>query len=123
MTADNKRFGNKTVDARGFAKVEFIDEYGETCSVHCSSAIGNYKDSFDRPGSSYLWVGLDHASPMIMAKDAAANGVKTDKTLGWVPFPIPDAVLTNTHMHLNREHVAGLIERLQEWLDNGDFYA
>jgi len=25
-----------------------------------SSAIGDYKDSFDKPGSSYLWVGENH---------------------------------------------------------------
>jgi hypothetical protein len=25
-----------------------------------SSAIGDYEDSFDCPGSSYLWVGDDH---------------------------------------------------------------
>jgi len=25
-----------------------------------SSAIGDYDDSFDKPGSSYLWVGNDH---------------------------------------------------------------
>lgn len=25
-----------------------------------SSAIGDYEDSFGRPGSSYLWVGQDH---------------------------------------------------------------
>lgn len=25
-----------------------------------SSAVGDYEDSFDKPGSSYLWVGEDH---------------------------------------------------------------
>lgn len=25
-----------------------------------SSAIGNYPDSFDKPGSSYLWIGENH---------------------------------------------------------------
>jgi len=25
-----------------------------------SSAIGPYPDSFDRPGTSYLWIGRDH---------------------------------------------------------------
>jgi hypothetical protein len=28
--------------------------------VQASSAIGDYEDSFDRPGSSFLWVGRDH---------------------------------------------------------------
>ena len=25
-----------------------------------SSAIGSYKNSFDKPGSSYLWIGQNH---------------------------------------------------------------
>ncbi len=25
-----------------------------------SSAVGTYEDSMDRPGSSYLWIGLHH---------------------------------------------------------------
>ena len=28
--------------------------------VQQSSAIGEYDDSLDKPGSSYLWVGKDH---------------------------------------------------------------
>jgi len=27
------------------------------CLIKASSAIGDYEDSFDKPGSSYLWVG------------------------------------------------------------------
>lgn len=46
-----------------------------------SSAIGDYADSWDRPGTSFLWVGEAH--------------------------------------HLNREEVAELVERLENWLDHG----
>ena len=28
--------------------------------IQQSSAIGDYEDSFDKPGSSYLWIGKDH---------------------------------------------------------------
>jgi len=28
--------------------------------VQESSAVGDYEDSFDKPGSSYLWFGPDH---------------------------------------------------------------
>lgn len=28
--------------------------------VQESSAVGNYDDSMDRPGSSFLWIGKDH---------------------------------------------------------------
>ena len=48
---------------RGFFAIEG-NEYPETEKVSRiiqeSSAIGDYSDSFDKPGSSYLWVGNDH---------------------------------------------------------------
>ena len=28
--------------------------------IQQSSAVGDYEDALDRPGSSYLWVGRDH---------------------------------------------------------------
>jgi len=40
------------------------EKYHEPCEttrlVQESSAIGDYEDSSDLPGSSYLWVGQDH---------------------------------------------------------------
>lgn len=35
-------------------------EIQETRLVQESSAIGDYEDSFSKPGSSYLWFGEDH---------------------------------------------------------------
>ena len=35
-------------------------EKKETRLIEESSAIGGYRDSLDKPGSSYLWVGEDH---------------------------------------------------------------
>ena len=32
----------------------------ETRLVQESSAIGEYRDSCDKPGSSFLWIGADH---------------------------------------------------------------
>ena len=32
----------------------------ETRLIQESSAIGDYEDSLDKPGSSFLWVGNDH---------------------------------------------------------------
>lgn len=33
---------------------------GESRLVQESSAIGDYDDSMENPGSSYLWIGADH---------------------------------------------------------------
>jgi len=49
---------------RGFIVIEeekYQNEPGEfTRLIQESSAIGDYEDSMDKPGSSYLWVGQDH---------------------------------------------------------------
>ncbi len=54
--------GKKT--ERGFVVVveeKYQNDPGEfTRLIQESSAIGDYDDAFDRPGSSYLWVGSDH---------------------------------------------------------------
>lgn len=52
-----------TTTQKGFRVLEH-DTYGNDPKparlIQESSAIGDYQDSFDRPGSSYLWVGADH---------------------------------------------------------------
>ncbi len=113
--------GTDTVTHRGFPIVEFVDAYGKKCSIQCSSAIGDTDEGMENPGSSFLWVGLEDAEPKIMCSRAAANGVEPIDNCGWQPFPIPEDVSLNTRMHLSREQVAGLIERLQQWLDDGQF--
>jgi len=49
---------------RGFVAVveeKYQNKPGEfTRLMQESSAIGNYEDSFDIPGSSFLWIGQDH---------------------------------------------------------------
>jgi hypothetical protein len=71
------------------------------------------------PGTSALWMGTNDANPLVMHRDAASVGVQTDKTEGWVPYPIPEEVQLNTRMHLHRKQVAALIQHLQSWLDTG----
>lgn len=47
---------------RGFRYV-YYPSYTEGNPIRLvqeSSAIGNYEDSFDRPGSSFLWIGSSH---------------------------------------------------------------
>ncbi len=77
---------------RGFERVDFIDSYGQECSLQASSAIGEYPDSWDRPGTSFVWLG------------ATDKGPHLDEL---------------SRMHLNREQVAELVVHLQAWLGVG----
>ena len=104
----------------GFDQVHFVDAYDDACSVECSTAIGDRDEDRNNPGSSFLWLGLDSTNPLVKASDARSVGVETTKTVGWVPYPIPDEVLLNTRMHLSRKHVAKLIGIMQHWLDHGN---
>lgn len=119
MSKKREKLGSLTTNARGFPWLAFKDSYGTECHLSCSSAIGDAPGALEFPGTSYVWLGLDDAKPRVMARDAAACGMKTDQTTGWVDYPIPAQVFIGTSMHLNREQVRGLIARMQEWLDNG----
>jgi hypothetical protein len=115
--------GNHTETSRGFELVEFEDANNKKCSLQQSSAWGLTEASFNNPGTAFVWLGLDKADPSIMVSDAKRLGVviPDGKTTGWIPFPIPGDVQISTRMHLNREQVQGLIDRLQNWLDKGSF--
>lgn len=48
---------------RGFVRVyhpRYLPEHANALLIAESSAIGDYDDSFDNPGSSFLWVGEHH---------------------------------------------------------------
>jgi len=51
-----------TKNRRGFDIIERDNyaEEGKSRLVQESSAVGDYDDSFDNPGSSFLWVGDHH---------------------------------------------------------------
>jgi hypothetical protein len=54
---------NLTKTERGFERIDhdtYIDGMGDKRLVAASSAIGDYPDAFDRPGSSFLWIGENH---------------------------------------------------------------
>jgi hypothetical protein len=106
---------------RGFGAIEFSDAYGTDCSVQQSSAIGDYEDSFDNPGTSFLWIGINEPKPVVMKADAEKLGIELTPgpVAGWMPYPIPGEVVIPTRMHLNREQVEGLIEILERWLETG----
>lgn len=108
-------------NARGFPIVRFVDSYGVTYNVTASSVIGDYEDAYQRPGTSAVWLGVDNVEAIVMAHEAAKYGVQTKETTGWVPYPIPDGVMLKSSLHLNREQVAALVTRLQQWLADGSF--
>ena len=115
------RLGTAGRNGRGFPEVVFVDSYGSECRMSASSVIYDYQDAMDRPGTSAIWLGLAKVEPKVMAKDALRVGVVTSQTTGWVDYPIPEGVLLSASMHLNREQAQGLVHRLQEWLEDGQF--
>lgn len=108
-----------TKTARGFDLIEFRDRNSHACSLQQSSAVGAYEDSWEKPGSSFLWLGVDDPEPKVMASDARRLGVATTEENGWVPYPIPAEVLLSTRMHLDREAVTELVGQLNHWLETG----
>lgn len=104
---------------RGFGLVEFQDAYEAECSIQESSAVGNTAEEHDRPGSSYLWIGVDDPKPQILASQTRELGLPTAQQNGWVPFVIPEQVQMTTRMHLSREQVQQLIPILEYWLQLG----
>ena len=95
---------------RGFAYVTFNDRYNTACSIQKSSLATE----------DAIWLGVNNANPIIMASQAKAFGIETDKTTGWVPYPIPKEVLLSTSMHLNVEDVEKLIPILQNFVETGE---
>lgn len=89
----------------------FADFNGNRCSVQMSS-LANLEA---------IWLGVDDASPKVLHSDAKNLGVDTDKTFGWVEYPIPPEVSLTTRMHLSREQVAALLPILHRFVDTGSF--
>jgi hypothetical protein len=92
---------------RGFARYLFTDRYGAQCSLQKSSLATE----------DAIWFGVDDAAPKIMACEAAAHGVPTTETTGWVPYPMPDAVQLSTRMHLTRDQVVELLPMLEHFVE------
>lgn len=98
-----------TRTSRGFLIGLFTDAFGAQCSLQKSSAT-----------SPLVWLGVNVAHPKILAVDAAANGVATRETRGWVDYPLPVAVEIPTRMHLSRDQVAALLPALQRFVETGE---
>ena len=52
-----------------------------------------------------------------MVSHAEKHGLEPIGQNGFMPFPIPEEVILNTRMHLNREQVAQIIPYLQRFVD------
>ncbi len=96
--------------SRGFALIEFEDQYGVPCSLQKSSVA-----TFDA-----VWFGVDEADPRISARDAARLGLPSPVSRGWVPYIIPPEVLLTTRMHLTQEQVTALLPHLIKFAENGE---
>lgn len=106
----SKKTFRRTKTGRGFALRHFTDHYGVPCSIQKSSLA--FQDA--------IWFGVDDAQPKVMAREAAAVGVQTEESTGWVPYPIPANVSLHTRMHLTRAQVKKLLPVLQAFVDTGN---
>lgn len=85
---------------RGFAIIEFKDEYGKDCSLQKSSLATD----------DCVWLGVNDADPQILISGE-----------GWRPLPLPKGEIAfHTRMHLTREMVKELLPHLQKFIDIGE---
>lgn len=107
----------------GWQKIVFNDGYNEDCSIQLSSAIDDDTEgAWERPGTSFLWVGVEDPDPTIMAQHAAMLGIETDQVTGWIPYPLPEEVLCKTRMHLTRTSAKFVVDVLTRWLEKGTLF-
>lgn len=106
---------------RGFNIKKFTDSNGQECTLQVSSAIRNYPNAINKPGTSAVWLGIHDVQPLIMASDAIQLGLNPNKTCGYVPFELPKEVYISSRMHLDRDQVQMLIDSLTNWLKDGSF--
>lgn len=100
----------KTKTNRGFKLRKFTDLYDNECSIQESSLATD----------DAIWVGIDDANPIMLQSDATRLGIVGTLVDGWVQYPIPDAVIMHTRMHLTRKMVAKLLPVLQKFVDTGE---
>lgn len=95
---------------RGFDIYRFKDRYDCDCSLQKSSIATE----------DCIWLGVEDANPKIMASKAKQHGIETDKTTGWIKYPIHEDVMLNTNMHLSIEQVKELLPILINFVNTGE---
>jgi len=84
--------------SRGFAKTEFIDRYGEVCSIQESSLATERA----------IWFGVNEVVPQVCVRGE-----------GWKKVPIPHDALISGRMHLTQQMVKDLLPMLQVFAETG----
>ena len=95
---------------RGFGCYEFDDRYERSCTLQKSSLATE----------DCIWLGIDDAEPMIMAKDAHKLGLWCETNVGWIPFHVPPEVMMHTRMHLTRDQALVLAQKLTDFAMTGE---
>ena len=85
--------------SRGFARAEFIDMYGEKCSIQKSSLATE----------DAIWLGVDDPKPRVLVQGE-----------GWKDVPLPVDAFLSGRMHLSREHVKALMPFLVKFAVTGE---
>ena len=94
-------FGWKAMTDRGLQRIEFVDRYGEKCSIQDSSLATE----------DAIWFGIDELEIKI---DPSHTGGR-----GWVKHELPPGAHAFAHMHLTRHQVLGLLPLLHFFADKG----
>ena len=83
---------------RGFLRGDFVDRYGETCTIHESSLAGE----------AAIWLGVRNPKPKVCVLGE-----------GWKEIPLPKGAFTSGQMHLTQEMAKALIPLLQKFVKTG----
>jgi hypothetical protein len=94
----------KEKTTRGFDITNFIDRYGEKCSLQKSSLATE----------DCIWLGIDDPKPLIMASKIIEGGT------GWAKYPLPDDVHVTSRMHLTQNQVKELLPFLTKFAETGE---
>lgn len=94
---------------RGFERLEFIDSYGEECSIQESSNV-----------DPYIWLGVNQPRCIILCSDAIKQRLNiTSETTGWCEVPQPENSHIFGRMHLNRKQAKILAKQLNYFAKHG----
>lgn len=84
---------------RGFSRKDFIDRYGEKCSIQKSSIMGE----------DCIWLGINEPVPKVCIPGS-----------GWKKVELPAGATTFGRMHLTQEMVKELLPYLQHFVETGE---
>lgn len=84
---------------RGFTIGDFVDEYGEKCSIQKSSLAT--KDC--------IWLGVNEVRPKVCVYGQ-----------GWKEIPLPEGAAISGRMHLSQKLVKELLPFLQHFAETGE---